>query len=199
MADRYPAVNACSASHRFDVGNRLIQVVRPTLGASDTSGLRIPCPHPARRQIVMLEVVDTAGSAGQNHDIWPLSGDTDVQQGSIIGGDPQRSHRTRSAHQSTPGVDLTAFTLIFTPCRTDDGRRRLLRCRFSNLTSSARARRGPSGRGCRRDNVSNGHCAGLCPSRARADRAPGRPRESLCVRRDVAQGYVHARWCTSHP
>lgn len=37
MAKRYPAVKACGPSHCFDVGNCLIQIVRPTLGASDTS------------------------------------------------------------------------------------------------------------------------------------------------------------------
>ena len=74
-------------------------------------------------------------------------------------------------------------------------------CAIDSQTSRhllARAR-GPSGRGCRRVNVTNGDCADLCASRARADRAPGRPLETLCVGRDVAQGCVHARWCTSHP
>ncbi|MHA3024302.1 hypothetical protein ACXPWS_29015 [Mycobacterium sp. BMJ-28] len=32
----------------------------------------------------MLQVVDTARPTGQNHDIWPLSGDTDMQQDSVI-------------------------------------------------------------------------------------------------------------------
>jgi hypothetical protein len=88
----------CTSSNGLEVVDRALHVVGTFAGASATAGLREPAAMTGHGDLVALQVLHAAGSAGQHEDVRTRTGDADTQRDTVHV-HPPRLHAATQDHK----------------------------------------------------------------------------------------------------
>jgi hypothetical protein len=83
VAHHDPVADADGGPYAFEISDRPLHRVRTAAGAADPARLGIPGTVIRRRELVPLEVLNTAWAAGQHHDVGPPAGHANVERGVV--------------------------------------------------------------------------------------------------------------------